>query len=226
MSSIFISFSGLDDIGSKSSLLFLAWSMPAAYSIISSPPPSGLTLCVQTARLPRHRSLCVFIHRHTVSFSFTQTPTLCYCHGVLLVWTPFYIPDLKATGSTGSGAAGATTTATSTQSSALGSIGVPPAFYALGFGIMAGSFPFQVARLLFRLLSFFLQVQSIVFAVLDVSCFANFFSISPLLSRWSTQVVSIKASPLLEKRISQVIVDPTIKWEAACVRYFSSFSLS
>jgi len=48
----------------------------------------------------------------------------------------------KASGSSGAGSSnsgsGATSTSTSTQSSALSSIGVPPAFYVFGLGIMAG----------------------------------------------------------------------------------------
>jgi hypothetical protein len=45
----------------------------------------------------------------------------------------------KASGSGGSGASsGATASSTASQSSALSSIGVPPAFYALGLGMMAG----------------------------------------------------------------------------------------
>ena len=37
-------------------------------------------------------------------------------------------------------------------------------------------------------------------------------------------LVSVQASPLLEKRIAQVIADSMTKWEAACVRYSSFHS--
>lgn len=33
-------------------------------------------------------------------------------------------------------------------------------------------------------------------------------------------LVSVQASPLLEKRIAQTIADSLTKWQAACVRYY------
>ena len=76
--------------------------------------------------------------------------------------------------------------------------------------------------------SFFFLSSSPVLAILNVSRFATIFlyiitMVQLALAFIATAFVSVQASPLFSKRIAQVIDQSTVKWEAACVRYYSSF---
>jgi len=94
------------------------WSMPAT---LNGPPP-------YTPRVPASSNCQTFQATDLFEFASTTSGTAT-------------ATGTRASGAGGSGSgsgSGATSTSTSTQSSAISSIGVPPAFYALGLGIMAG----------------------------------------------------------------------------------------
>ena len=91
---------------------------------------------------PSHRSLRVYIHREFFFLSLLITHFFDFIFfEIFQSSSTATATGTRASGAGGSGSgsgSGATSTSTSTQSSAISSIGVPPAFYALSLGIMAG----------------------------------------------------------------------------------------
>jgi len=95
------------------------WSMPAT---LESPPPF-------TPRVPASSNCQTFQATDLFVFASTTSGT-AQATGTG--------SSGSGSGGSGSGSGGATSTSTSAQSSALISIGVPPALYALGLGVIAG----------------------------------------------------------------------------------------
>lgn len=129
--------------------LFLAstWSMPQ--TLVGNPPYQPRVPA--SSNCQTFQSTDLFAFTSTVSFLFfytTQIPFIVLsCSSrpdsflYLKTSSSATATGTKASSSGGSGSSsgsGASSTSTSSQSSALSSIGVPPAFYAFGLGIIAG----------------------------------------------------------------------------------------
>ena len=116
--------------------------MPAT---LDGPPP-------YTPRVPASsncqtfQATDLFVAPSTVSFCFTQNFLIVLSSSFLILISLFQTSGTatatgagqSGSGNSGAGGSGATSTSTSANSSALSSMSVPPAFYALGLGIMAG----------------------------------------------------------------------------------------